>query len=471
MKKLYKLVLLSYIGPFIMTFFIAIFILLMQFLWKYIDDLVGKGLAWHVVAELLLYASASLVPMALPLSILLSSIMTFGNMAEHYELVASKSAGVSLQKIMSPLIVVIIFTCIGAFFFSNYALPYANLKMGSLLYDVRQQRPSFSIKEGVFYNGIEGYSIRVGKKDPDGKNLYQIMIYEHKAGFGNTKITLAKSGKMQMSADTTTLVFSLFDGYSYEEREHRNPKGIDTHPMLRMHFKEQEVRLDLSGFKLSRTNEELFKDNYQMLNIRQLSAAKDTLQNQYKNKEIEFLRTLGPYFYIRQHALLSGPPPVAWKEKDFIKNLDAFDRPSVLQMATNIARSVQTTISVQKEDMDLRQKTIARHEIEWHRKFTLSFACLILFFIGAPLGAIIKKGGLGMPVVVSVLFFIAFHILSITGEKFAREGVLPAYMGMWMASAILLPLGAVLTYKATSDSVLFDKAAYLKFFKKIIGRK
>lgn len=472
MKKLYKLVLLSYIGPFVMTFFISIFILLMQFLWKYIDDLVGKGLAWHVIAELLIYASASLVPMALPLSILLSSIMTFGNLAEHYELVAAKSAGVSLQRIMYPLIIVVMLTCVAAFFFSNYALPFANLKMGSLLYDVRQQRPSFSVKEGIFYNGIEGYSIRVGKKDPDGKNLYQVMIYEHKQGMGNAKVTIAKSGKMVMSADTTTLVFTLYDGYSYEEREHRNNAGIDTHPLLRMNFKEQEVRLDLSGFKLSRTNEELFKDNYQMLNIKQLASATDTLKNELRLKQIEFLKNLSPYFYIRQHPISYTPAPiVVFKEKNFINNFDKFERPSVLQIAANIARSVQTTISVNREEIDLRKKTIARHEIEWHRKFTLSFACFILFFIGAPLGAIIKKGGLGMPVVVSVLFFISFHIISITGEKFAREGVIAAYKGMWLASAILLPLGAFLTYKATSDSVLFDKAAYIRFFKKILFKK
>ena len=249
-----------------MTFLISLFILLMQFLWKYIDDLVGKGLEWYVIAELLMYASATLVPLALPLAILVSSIMTFGNLAENYELVAAKSAGISLQRIMRPLIIAAIMISAMAFYFSNNILPFTNLKMGSLLYDVRQQKPALYIKPGVFYNGIDGYSIRIGKKGADGQSLENIMIYDHTENKGNVKVIVAESGKMEMSDDEKFLLITLYNGESYEERNNRK-RNLDTHPHIRTSFKSDLIQFDLSTFKLSRTNEELFKNNYQMLNI------------------------------------------------------------------------------------------------------------------------------------------------------------------------------------------------------------
>lgn len=448
-----------------MTFFIAIFILLMQFLWKWIEDLVGKGLEWYVLAKIMIYASVSLVPMALPLAILLSSIMTFGNLSEQYELVACKAAGISLGKVMRPLIIFSVFVSLGAFFFSNNVMPYTNLKMNSLLYDVSHQKPALQIKEGVFYNGIEGYSIRVEKKEKDGVTLRNIMIYDHTEEKGNTKVTVAERGKMAMSKDERFLVVTLQNGYSYEERE--NNKYPRAKPFLRTHFLEQMVRFDLSTFKLTRTNEALFKDNFQMLNVRQLNFKLDTLKMQMQERKNEYLRNIASYYAMMRDSAKNAKLRKAVFTGDVTKELNPQERQRVCDIALGQARSLKSYIETTYQDLDLQTKTSYRNRVEWNLKFTLSFACLVLFFIGAPLGAIIRKGGFGMPVVVSTGFFVLFHILSITGKKFAQEGVLPVVEGMWMASAILFPIGVFLTYKATSDSNLFETEAYAKFFKRL----
>ncbi len=277
MNKLSKLLVKSFLGPFAATFFVVLFMLLMQFLWKYIDDLVGKGLEWYVIAELLFYATATLVPLALPLAILVSSIMTLGNLAEHYEIVAAKSAGISLQRLLKPMFFMAIFISMMAFFFSNYMLPYTNLKMGSLLYDVRQQKPAFYINEGLFYNGIDGYSIKVGSKDKDNSTLSNIMIYDHSSMNGNTKVVVAKKGFMRMSDDEKFLLVDLEDGYAYDEQAGKNNlQPTKSQQLLRTKFKTYGFRFDLSSFKLSRTNEDLFKDNFQMLNLVQLENSIDS---------------------------------------------------------------------------------------------------------------------------------------------------------------------------------------------------
>ncbi|MEI6815093.1 MAG: LptF/LptG family permease [Bacteroidota bacterium] len=467
MKKLNKLILYSYLPPFVVTFFIALFILLMQFVFKYIDDLVGKGLPWYTIAQLMAFASASLVPMALPLAILLSSIMTFGNFSEQFELVAAKAAGISLQKVMRPLVIFSIFISILAFLFSNYVLPVANLKFGSLLYDITHQKPALSIKSGVFYNGIDGYSIKVGKKDNDGETLHNLMIYDQTALKGNLKLITSEKGNMIMSADTTVLQVNLFNGNSFEEMDNQRNAF---HPFMRTHFEEEIIRFDMGSFKMARTNEQLFKDNFQMLNIKQLSAQADTLRKALNVRRSEFGNIINPMFSFKRDTVsdaMMHAYPVVLKEKDFINNFDYNQKVRIIDNALNMARNAKSYTENAKKDIESRAKFIARHDIEWHRKFTLSIACLLLFFIGAPLGAIIRKGGLGLPVIVSVLIFISYHIVTITGEKFAREGVMPAYRGMWISSLLLLPLGVFLTYKATTDSSLFDRDAYLKIFYKL----
>ena len=439
----------------------------MQFIWKYIDELVGKGLEWYVVAKLLFFASAHLVPMALPLSILLSSIMTFGNMAEHNELAACKAAGIPLQKIMRPLVLVAICTSGFAFVFSNYILPKANLKMGSLLYDIRQQRPAFSIKEGIFYNGIAGYSIKVQKKDDDGVSVHGVMIYDHRSGLGNTKVIVAQQGKMLMTEDKNYLEISLENGSSYEENSKRNPFGIDTHPLLRSTFKKQIIRFDLSGLKLSRTNEELFKSSFQMMNVNQLQYAEDSLKKQEKEAINDFRFGLSTYTHFLQSKVVASPVPDTLQVNNYAEQFTQIEKVPIVENALVQARNVKSFIDSNAEAENSRLSTIRSCMAEWHLKFTLSIACIVLFFIGAPLGAIIRKGGLGMPVIFSTIFFIIFHILSITGLKMAREGAIPVVSGLWLASATLMPIGIFLTYKATTDSALFESEFYGKIYQSI----
>jgi len=470
-KKLTLLVLRAFAGPLLLTFLIALFVLLMQFLWKYIDDLVGKGLDWYIIAKLMVYVSVTLVPLALPLSILLSSIMTFGNLAEHFEITACKSAGMSLQRIMRPLIITAVIICITAFYFSNVILPIANLKMNALLYDVRQQKPALMIKEGVFYNGIDGYSIKIGKKDSDGKTLHDIMIYDHRENKGNSHVIIAESGSMVMSSDERFLILTLNKGTSYEEQPSK--PGKNNRPLMRSEFDEQVVRFDLSSFKLTRTNEQLFKDNYQMLNLTQLDDAADSLEGRIRLKYEDLYHRAKIAFAITADSVTASPIrnlPVL-SDSTLIANFPFNKREAIMNSALLNARNLKSITEDLVQDIESKARVLAKHRIEWHRKFTLSFACLILFFIGAPLGAIIRKGGLGLPVVVSIVLFVIYHIISISSEKFAREGVLSPFRGMWMSSMILLPVGIFLTYKATTDSSIFDKDTYLKLIRRIFPKK
>lgn len=469
MKKLNVFILKSYAGPLVLTFFISLFILVMQFLWKYVDDLVGKGLEWYVIAQLLFYASSTFVPLALPLAILLSSLMTFGNFGENYELVAMKAAGISLRKIMKPLVVLSIFISILAFLFSNHVLPYANLKFHSLLYDVRQQKLALNIKEGIFYNGIEGFTIRIGQKDQEQNIIRDVMIYNHADRMGNIKVTTAKWGKMELSPDRSMLIFQLFDGYNYEDITDRRDYKI-TRPFQRSYFKEQTRRFDGLEFGLNRTDESLFRSNYQMMNLKQLNKSRDSLSGELQVRQTKFVESVNERFVYFQKLDSLQVDTIT----DTIPSISDFEkgkRISIFDWALQTARAVKNSIEYNKSDFEERGKRIIKHEIEWHRKFTLSIACFILFFIGAPLGAIIRKGGLGLPVVVSIFFFVIFHIISITGEKYARAGELNPMVAMWLASAVLLPLGIFLTYKATTDAPILDADSWNKVLKKLFFLK
>ncbi|MBI5218652.1 MAG: LptF/LptG family permease [Bacteroidia bacterium] len=504
MKKLHIFIIKSYTGPLVMTFFIAVFVLLMQFLWKYIDEIVGKGLEWYVIAELLLYTSPTLVPMALPLAILLSSIMTFGNLGENYELVALKSSGISLQRIMMPLIVVSVFISVLAFFFSNNVMPLANLKANALLYDVRNQRPQLTIKEGIFNNDIEGYSIKVGKKDNKKNMMYDILIYDHKTTMGNRRVTVAKSGTMILTKDKRYLILTLYDGYAYEEQIEREKKKYEKSlPHQREKFEEQKAMLEMIGFNFSRTDEGLFSNNCQMFSLKQLNYAIDSLNQAFHSSEKNLAENLLISTYFRKEQSLRNQPNAVSNvlrgiarandtlQMKYMESLDttkkyitgvinfdslyaAMDYQKKIAMydySSNLARAARSYISNTKEELDFRIKNIRKHEIEWHRKFTLSFACFVLFFIGAPLGAIIRKGGLGMPVVVSVFFFIIYYVISISGEKFVREEMLSTFHGMWLSSVILMPLGIFLTYKAAHESVIMNTDTYFLFVKNIFKKK
>ncbi len=507
MKQLHLFILKSYLGPFILTFFISLFVLLLQFLWKYIDDIVGKGLEWHIIAELLLYTSATLVPMALPLAILLSSIMTFGSLGENYELVALKAAGISLQKIMFPLVILSIMISVLAFFFTNNVMPRANLKFNALLYDIQNKKPQLSIKEGIFNQDIEGFSIKIGRKDNVKNVMYDMMIYDHRNNSGNKTVTIAQSGTMNMSKDRHYLVMTLQNGCTYEEQNDKEKQKYEkTLPHQRQKFEEQRVLLDLSGLKFTRSNENLFNNNFQMFTIKQLNRAMDSLKKYFDERRAAFVdgfikstilkkvqdspdmesaemparnptdsNAISPIKIKKitsaSKDTFSKVTPININVDSLYKSLKVSQRQQIADYAANLARSVKTYVNAASNDFDFKTKNLLRHEIEWHRKFTLSFACLVLFFIGAPLGAIIRKGGLGMPMVISVVFFIIYYVISITGEKFVREEVISPLAGMWLSSFILLPLGVFLTYKAANESVLMNPALYISSMKQFFSKK
>lgn len=481
MKKLYSYILRSYAGPLVLTFFIALFILLMQFLWKYVDDLVGKGLELHLIAELMFYASATFVPLALPLAILLSSLMTFGNLGEHYELVAMKASGISIWKMMRPLVYLSLIISIAAFVFSNNVLPVANLKFSSLLYDIRQQKLAFNIQEGVFYNGIENYVIRVGRKEKDNRTIYDVKIYDHTDRMGNVKLTTAEWGYMELSPDQRNVIFTLFDGFNYQDLYNtRNYR--DNRPFDRMRFSEQRLKFDLTEFNLTRTQEDLFKSHYTMLNLKQLNYFIDSLGQRFDERRERYI---GMFYNRYQYLSTIDSNLLAERHTAFIEDTTAY-RPNnvkwpvmenflpneqfnITEMALSAARNNRDNVSFNRNDFDYQAENIRKHEIVWHKKFTLSIACLLLFFVGAPLGAIVRKGGLGLPVVMAVILFVFYHILSITGEKAARVGDLNVFFGVWLSSVVLLPMGLFLTFKSTTDAPLLDAESWKKAFGRITG--
>ena len=464
MKKLHQHILKSFIGPFLFTFLVAVFLLLMQFLWKYIDDLVGKGLEWFDIAHLLFYASARLVPLALPISVLLSSIMTFGNLAEKYELVAMKSAGVSFRKGMSSLLFLILIISVSSFLFSNFYMPYANLKAGTLLYDIRKQKPALNIKPGMFYNGLEGFSIKIDKKNDNGVDLEGIMIYDHNSKSGNNKVIIAESGSMYLSDNEQYFIISLKDGHSYYEtdvskRTNKNKKR----PHQRITFKKDVLRFDLSGFGMKRSSEDLYRNHYAMQNNRQLIISIDSLHNKLTNKAIITKEQL--------NKRLGIDSTLSKKTYNKLKDLSIVQKSKQYTSAINSARTNKAIIENRNRDKDYRETLIVKHLVEWHRKWSLAFACFVMFLIGAPLGTIIRKGGFGMPVVVSIFFFILYHVLYMSGEKMVKKGELLALEGMWIANIILLPIGIWLTYKASKDSNLLDWSYTYDKFKHIFTRQ
>lgn len=444
----------------------------MQFLWKWVDELVGKGLDWHVVAELFFYASLSVVPLAIPMAVLLSSLMTFGNLAEHYELAALKSSGMSLMKIMRPLIFLALGTMLTAFVFANYVLPYTNLKMYSTLFDIRQQKPALNIKEGIFYNEIDGYSIRIRKIGSDKINLEDVMIYDHTDMMGNTTLTMAETGQMFMTDDKRYLVIGLHNGITYKEITNTT-NAVEKKPFMRLGFTDQLLRLDLSGFKMQRTQEDLFKDNHQMLNGSQLLDAIDTMNVEIAQDRANFYMSIQNAYFSRtaQYWQMNDSMKTKPDSGELLSTFEKDEKNRVYDNALNTARNCKATAESKVNELDSEEKTIVRFEIEFWRKYALSFACLIMFFIGAPLGAIIRKGGLGMPVVFSVVFFILFWAVSITFEKLSLKSAIPPFIGMWMGCVIFIPVAIILTRRATADANLFDIDGVFAGFKRFFTRK
>ena len=488
MKKLHIFILKSYLGPLVMTFFISLFILVMQILWRYVDDLVGKGLEVSVLIELLFYASLQVIPMALPLAILLASLMSFGNLGENYELTALKSAGISLQRIMAPLIIFSIIISFGAFKFSNNILPVANLKFTSLMWSVRQSRPEFDIKEKVFYDGLENFSIKIDHKSKNGEMLYDIMIYDHRNEMaGNSNVTIADSGKLQFTEDNKYLKLTLFDGVQYnEETDDGRKRKRDRFQFREDHFKKQIAMIPLQGMEFSRMDESNFSTYGKMKNLEQISHDTDSLMEIRKKHIAKLKPQMEKSYFIQRKteskkigqkndSIESKPEPQiqtyeAVNVDSVFDSFGAEKKVMILSNAIRRSRDAKTKIDDQLNSMGRVNYHIVRHKIEWHRKFTLSIACLIFFFIGAPLGAIIRKGGLGMPVVISVLFFIVYYIIDTFGYNVSKKEVWPPHFGIWLSSVVLFPIGVFLTYKAASDSAILNSDAYTIFFQKLFKK-
>lgn len=484
-KRLYTFMLQTFLPVFLMTFFICLFIVLMQFLWRYIDDLVGKGLEISVIGELFFYAALTMVPMALPLAILLASLMTFGNLGEKFELTALKASGVSLLKTMRPLIILMVIIAGGAFFFQNNVLPVAQTKMWTLLYSMRQKSPEMEIPEKTFYDQIPGYNIYVEHKDPVTGNLSDLMIYDVSEGFDNSRIIVADSGHISLTKDKTHLVLNIFHGEQFENL--RQSSGITQSgnmPYRRESFDHKDILIAFDA-NFNRMDESNMRKQYVGKNITELRATIDSVEQRVDSvgaiyaKEIKEKSYFGipPFKSVYNGTIYERVPqrPVAMDKPLDIDSI--FERNenlashNIINQALTKAKNFKRDYEFKSYSMEDDRKSIRRHGIEMHRKFTLSFACIIFFFIGAPLGAIIRKGGIGMPLVISVILFIIYYIIDNTGYKMARDGRLEVFEGMWISSVVLLPLGVFLTYKAMRDSSVFNFDAYKAFFQKLSGKR
>ena len=468
-KKLDRLILKAFIGPFIATFFITLFVLVMQFFWKYIDDLVGKGLGLGDIAELTAYVSTTVIPYTLPISILISSIMTFGNLGESFELIAIKSSGISLMRFMRPVLMISFLLSIIAFLISNYVMPVANLKFATMLYDIRVAKPAFDIKEGIFYDKIPGYAIKIGEKDKDGNGIRNIIIFENQFVLQDNIIT-AEKGRMQISDDKKFLEFDLENGWRYQEKGAYNTTATD---FYRLGFKKYKKVFDLSSFDMMKTPDSLFKGSYEMLNVKQLNHASDSIGNiltEIKGnriqKEVNNYFTSAPIFLKGNDA---GPllKKIPSKAKSYASLLPDSVKTMSFSKAADKINLIKNALDLIAYEDKQRKYDVRMYHIAWHKKFAFSFACIVLFLIGAPLGSIIRKGGLGMPLVVAVIFFLIFHLLNMFGEKFVRQELLSPFWGIWLSSLTLLPIGLFFVFKAMNDSQLFNNEFYFRFFKSI----
>ena len=466
MKSIHKLVLKSYLGPMILTFFIVMFVLMMNFVWRYIDELVGKGLSAGIIIELMSYAMANMIPMGLPLSMLLAAIMTMGSLGENYELLAMKSAGMSLVCITKPLIILVGFIAVGSFFIGNDLVPYANRKMYSIIYDIRQQKQTLEFQDGLFFNGIDNMSIRVGHQDPETHLLRDVLIYDNRQANGNMNTIVADSGYIRLSDDKRYLLVTLFHGQTYEQA--RNSQWY-TKSTLRHHtfdLQKQIIRMD--GFAMGRSDANQFS-NSQTKDISELQHDIDSLElkvNAATTSSYEPL--LKEQIFVRDNSVLPQPDSLRVDKRDYgnlmamdsIARLPVREKEEVWDNARTLAKNSRNMFAFDETTAKDALNQLYRSKVEWHKKISLPVSIIIFFLIGAPLGAIIRRGGLGLPVVVSIIFFVIYYIISLSGEKLAKEGSWDAVYGMWLSTFILTPIAVYLTYKATNDSSLLDTDWY-----------
>lgn len=470
-KKIDSYILKRFFTLFVMTFLIVIFILLMQFLWKHFADLVGKGIGWDVLAEFFMYAVMTLVPLALPLALLLASLMTFGNLGENFELTAMKSAGISLFRIIRPLMITVGLIVVAAFFFSNNVLPKSQKNMYTLLFSIRHKSPELDVPVGEFYSGINGVNLYVRAKEKG--LLKDLMIYDFSNGFDNAAVLLADSGKIQPTGDKKYLLLTLYNGESFENLRQQKLAGTRNIPYRRETFSLKEILYDFDS-EFNRYDESLLQDQHISKNISELAHSIDSIKQIIEVRSASQVQEMLQYRYFMAYggskASLDVTPDVdlsRYNPDSVFLKLEKDQMTMAVDNAVERSKSMLDHIQYNKLLLGEPQMYMNRHASEWHRKFALSFACLIFFFIGAPLGAIIRKGGFGFPVVISVLMFVVYYIIDLTGYKMAREGIWEAYQGMWLSAAVLFPIGVFLTYKAAVDATLFNPETYVKFFHSI----
>lgn len=473
-KKIDIYVLKNFLGIFLMTFVICIFILLMQFVWMHVTDLVGKGVGISVFAEFFVYATATVVPLALPLAILLASLMSFGNMGERFELTAMKSAGISLFRIMRPLTITVAIISVMAFYFSDKVLPKCQTRLWALIFSLRQKSPELDIPVGEFYGGIDNYKIYVRSKKPNGQ-LCDMMIYNFSEGFKNTSVILADSGRLYLTADNKYLMLKLYNGETFENLK----QNIDSKhsadapkPYRRETFEQKNLLIEFDS-DFSRYDESVLADQHVSKNTAELIYSIDSVRHIAENRSREQSHDMVSNRYFardRKTGRQLEPDSASTAGRRDIDSLYASMQPAqrekALKVAIDKAKAMRDVVDYNSMLLNDSQGYIRKHAIELHRKFTLSFACLIFFFIGAPLGAIIRKGGMGTPVVISVIMFIVYYIIDNTGYKMAREALWNTWIGMWLSSAVLLPIGIFLTYKAATDSALLNPEAWIKVYEK-----
>jgi lipopolysaccharide export system permease protein len=472
-KKLDIFILKSFCLLFMGTFFICLFIFMMQFLWKYVDEMVGKGLELHVLGQFFFYSALTLVPVALPLAVLLAALITFGNFGERFELLAMKAAGISLIKIMRPLILFVLLLCGISFYFQNVIGPNANSKLWTLLLSLRQKSPELDIPEGVFYDQIKGYNLYVKHKDRKTGLLYDVLIYNFEKGFENAQIIKADSGRLEMTADKQHLYLHLFNGEQFENLRSQNMSQKNV-PYRREVFREKHAIIAFdSDFNM--LDEGVMSNQPNTKTLRTLQADADSMELKNDSLSRKYYRdAAGTYRMTSTLHKIDSLKITQAVETDY--NVDSLFRSATLNQKQRVLNSAVSNAENSGSDWSFKifnivetDKTLRRHQTAWHEKFVLSLSCLIFFFIGAPLGGIIRKGGLGMPVVVSVLIFIIYYIINNTGYKMARDGVWVLWMGMWTSTAVLAPLGAFLTYKSNNDSVVLNSDAYVNWFKQLVG--
>ncbi len=519
MRKLDLLIIRSFIGPFLLTTALSTFILLIQHMLKYFDDFVGKDLGFFVFAKLLFYFSLNMLQVALPLGVLVSSLMTFGNLGENFELAAIKSSGISLLRALRPIFFFVVLISIGAFFFNDNVLPAANLKAYSLLYDIKNKKPTLDIQEGVFYKGIPNYTIKAREKFPDDITLKDVIIYDHTNTMGNTRVILADSSRMYLFMNDRYLKLELYDGNYYSEAKQRG-KAIDQFNRTKYH--RMDLVFSLASFEFDPTDPSLFQGNRQMMNIRELSLVIDSLHHRISQLKIQSPADASRYYkyFMEQERnaesgeqklgnsfkenkvktvegdtivgttqsaqaqkLKTKPNQIKGKRLLEVNSIDSMSfaqldsiatirarNQTIVSNALQQSRNVKNTLTSSVSKISKASVQLNRHKLEKYKKYSQAFACIVMFLIGAPLGAIIKKGGLGVPVIISIFFFILYYVLSITGEEHAKADAMDGQVAVWIANAALLPVGLFFLRQARIDARLFDKDIYIIWWDKMMEK-